>query len=243
MKNFLALCFLFYATLLFSQIEIKIEPLKNNDKNCKIRITIVNTSKLNYAIPLDNSGFKPFDNEIYWLDFETTEKLNKNLALELLIRPNVKEEYMEAFTRIPHPPDPDFINIDSLWTSMNKDFEDYEKEINSWKLDNEIEDFKKAEKNKYLINNMLFLKAGEEYSYNIQLQNTFSVEQFPFSPVSFYLIGPNQKYLINLRINITKDIKMFFTKKQLLKIKNNQLFSGIINSNNLLISFEDFSFE
>lgn len=213
MKNFLALCFLFYATLLFSQIEIKIEPLKNNDKNCKIRITIVNTSKLNYAIPLDNSGFKPFDNEIYWLNFENTEKLNKNLALELLVRTNVKEEYLEAFTRKPHPPDPDFIDIDSLWTSMNKDFEDYEKEINSWKLENKIDDFKKAEKNKYLINKMLFLKAGEEYSYNVKLQNYFYVEQYPFSDYSYYPIAPGQKYLINLRINIPINIATYFTKK------------------------------
>lgn len=239
MKQAIMIFLLLSTICVYSQIKMTVTPENNKCMlDCKMKITFINTSKNNYMIPLDTRGIRAYDGNIFWLDFKNSKKADKSLCLELSIKKSNTEFPLEATTR-KKDIDMDLINFDSLSIIAKKENDEYQEKLENWKVKYKIKDKKKAEKNMFLNENLLFLESGQEFSYYIKFDTSFELENNYFSPESYYLITPDTKYYAVLKLKIPGNIRSYFTTEQIEKYKKYKIFTGDIISKPLSLVLEN----
>ncbi|QQV02987.1 MULTISPECIES: hypothetical protein [Chryseobacterium] len=237
-RTIMLLLYLF-AICAYSQIKLIITPQDQKCmSDCKIKITLKNVSKDDYIIPIDTSGLKAFDRNIFWLDFKHSKRVDKSLCVELLLKEKSSDTILEAVTR-KKDIDLNTNHLDSLFSVIKKEKTIYEEKIHVWKSENNIKDIWKAEKNMYIIQNLLFLKSKKQFSYYVDFDTSFDLENNYSSEESYYIIQPQKKYDAIIKLTVPFDITSYLTKEQIKRYKKYKIFKGDIVAKPLRLLLEN----
>lgn len=239
MKYIFNLLFLILGINTFSQIKLIISPLDRKCMDdCKIKVTLKNTTIDNYIIPLDTTSMKAYDNNEFWKSFVDSENVAKTLCLELYFKDSKTKKNLISLSKNRNI-DFDLVNIDSLSKSVKKENNIYQKKLELWRKKYAIKNSSFSEKNMYLNNNLLFLEAGKELSFHVKFSASFDLVNSIMSMESYYIIVPGNKYYAEFKLNIPTEIRSYFTSRQLEKYRNYKIFTGKISSNSLSVTLED----
>lgn len=227
-KRTLILLLLLSVICAYSQINMIVTaPNSKCMLDCKIQITFTNVTKKDYIIPIDTLGLRAYDQNLFWLDFNHSESVDKSLSLELLLKKNRSNEFLEATTR---KKDMDIGQLDSLLLIIKGENDKYKEKINNWKLRYKIKDSKMAEKNMYIIENLLLLKSGQQFSFYVNFDTSFDFENNHSTSESYYSIEPDTKFNAILKLKIPFNITSYLTSEQIKKYEKYKIFTGDIIS-------------
>lgn len=227
-KTFVLL-FLLLISLFKSQLSINytIEKIPNSRRHI-LNINIENNSNINYAIPIDTTGFR-----VYYPDEPSSnfyyEFADKGLGVMLLFKE--KNKYIIGESR-----SHDFRQSDlNMREDIKKQKITGEEKLKIWQEKYKIKNKLLAKKNMYLFNNIIFLQPGERLSF----QKTFDFLDFNNTDYYYnlYFLQPEIQYILRLKYSINKKIYLNLTTEQKVKLKGYKLFCGDLLSNESLFEF------
>lgn len=229
MKKFLVILILLIVNFSFSQIKLKIDDVRLIDENkYLLKISVINESKENYAVPIDTTGFRAYFSSKICPEFEDVEY--PYLAPTILIEDDSNKQIIEGdIGNIGYLDDEAIakINNGDIYRKINKD----KLLLNQWMKKERISDSLKAKINMYIINNILLLKPLEVISYQILMDTS----ELRYSKNTLlhdrYNLKENMKYNLSLAICINQKIYHNLTLNQIEKFDGNTLFTGTIESN------------
>ncbi|WP_187478116.1 hypothetical protein [Amniculibacterium sp. G2-70] len=235
MEKLLQFILIFSSIFTFSQIEIKIAPSDKRFPSTQyIKIEILNKSNHNYIVPLDTLDLRPFDDNYDWKDFDKKGVVEGSLRLQIYMKDERYKQYLFA-DNLP-------IHVNELLTKefvdkLNSEYEEKLKEQEEWKKMNNIEDGIDIEKNRYLTENMIFLRPNEKITFCKKVNDGY-VLSFSKSQKIGYFFGliNNKNYKLHLELVAPKNIKKYLSKKQKKEFSKYKIFTGIVKSN--IISFK-----
>lgn len=229
MKKLLLLLILSFSISYNSQIKLYFSVQKKiNSGKYLLKLTILNETNDFYALPLDKSGFKAYYSSEYCEDQNTINSSYRYFSPTVMIKETSKNEFLEASSRMLDIVD---VQYDSYMRKVELNKKDKEKKLFNWMYKNDIDNLFSAQKNFYLMNNMLMLKPKENVSYNIELDVNEILRSDLSTTYDYYILGFNN-YSLSLDICIEKNIYLDLTKAQKIKLKKYKLFNGNIKSNN-----------
>ncbi|REC50402.1 hypothetical protein [Chryseobacterium pennipullorum] len=232
MRKLLILLSISFYTFYNSQIKLDIlVHEKISTGKYLLRITVKNQTNDFYALPLDKTGFKAYYSSEYCASQES-EYSYKYLSPTIMLKDNSKNQFIEASSKMM-----DLVENYKDEYSKNMGFSDKEKEelILKWKNKNSIQTISAAQKNYYLVNNLVLLRPNEEIDYNVELDMTGIPRLDIKGEYDYYFLDHN-KYALSLDLCILENVYMDLTKRQKEKLKKYKLYGGTIKSNTF--SFE-----
>ena len=243
MKNILIFIFLFFSKIFFSQ-DIKME-LRIVDEN-KVLITedvieteyvfeinLSNNSDYDYIIPIDTANYRYYFPEETCANFYRLENY-PDLGIIFKIK-NEKNEYMDSLlSGFIHLTEEELLAV----SKKRKEKERIHREkIKNWKKKYHIKgDYKNIDINWYLYNQLKVLKSKKSITYlkNFNI-NEINIDLDTYPSYYYYHLDKNVDYPMFLEICIDKKIYDYLTPKQKEEFKGYKLFSGKIQSNEIMI--------
>lgn len=196
-----------------------------------LKVTIKNQTGDFYALPLDISGFKAYYSSEY-CGIQNSENVYKYFSPTIMLKDNSNNELIEASGR-----KLDIIDAhrDEYLKKLQIERAGREKDILHWKNKNRIKKISDAEKNYYLMYNLLLLKPNEELSYIIELDLTEILRSDIETWYDYYVLNFHN-YTFSLDLCILKENYLDLTNRQREELKKYKLFEGTVKS-------EGFSFD
>ncbi len=243
MKNILIFIFLFFSKIFFSQ-DIKME-LRIVDEN-KVLITedvieteyvfeinLSNNSDYDYIIPIDTANYRYYFPEETCANFYRLENY-PDLGIIFKIK-NEKNEYMDSLlSGFIHLTEEELLAV----SKKRKEKERIHREkIKNWKRKYHIKgDYKNIDINWYLYNQLKVLKSKKSITYlkNFNI-NEINIDLDTYPSYYYYHLDKNVDYPMFLEICIDEKIYDYLTPKQKEEFKGYKLFSGKIQSNEIMI--------
>lgn len=228
----------FYSSFFISQVKVDIKFVNTENELVKgklLEINITNNSDFDYVLPIDTADFDTFYFTEKCIDFSDLDS-NENLMFKIDLK-NVNDSISEM--SFPHykligqidRKSKYFIKEmnrrDSLIKSQNK-------RIILWKKQNKIQQNNNwVIKNKYLISNLIFIKAKKQ----IKFYKYFNTKRINLNSISgdydYFNLAQDNKYKFSLKYCIDNIVYQYITEKQKNTIKGYKLFTGILESNKI----------
>jgi len=226
MKQILIIITLLAYALSFGQIEIKIISLNKSSEEEKLSISITNVTDSYYAIPFDKHGFRGFNSEEVCNDLKTLDYPYNFFALSLIFKDKFKNEPENSLIRGLHLERLDQKETEKIKLKNQR----RHSKILDWKNKNQFKSDLEAERNFYIINNILLLSPKETKIINIEM-NVFEIMRGDTMFYDYYNLENNKKYNFSLQLCADNTIYSYLTEKQKSQLKKYIFFSGKIESN------------
>ncbi|MFP3594695.1 hypothetical protein [Chryseobacterium sp. SIMBA_038] len=231
MNKCLIIFFTFFINLISSQVNLNVVILKKNSSGQYVLgITVTNESKNNYIIPIDTTGFKAYYPSEVCSKIENTDYPYKYLGPSIIIKDINTDKYLEANPAAFDVNEKMAIEIEK---KIDSSLQKKKSIIDIWRSKEKIENYKSAEKNHYLMTNIILLKAKHSFTYEIQM-DIFDIRRSEFSlNHDKYILDEDKSYDFSLLICIDRILYNYLTSTQKKKLKNYKFFEGKIISNNI----------
>lgn len=233
MKLVLSITTLFIHVLFFGQIEIKICSLKkvSPDKE-NITINITNLTNDYYALPFDKKGFKGNNIDEICSDLKDLDYPHRFFALSLMFKDRIKGEPIESLLRSYHLQNFDENTINQINSSSNI----HKQEVLKWQEKNNLKLELDAERNFYIMNNLLLLAPKEKVTLNLNM-NVYEIKRGDTMFYDYYNLENKKEYDFNVILCADKGIYNYLTDVQKAKLKKYTFFVGKIESNKISYIF------
>ncbi|MDH6252581.1 hypothetical protein M2347_002308 [Chryseobacterium sp. H1D6B] len=228
MKQILIIIALCFYILSFGQIEIKIISLKKEPKGEKLSVSITNLTNDYYVVPFDESSFKGYNSEEVCNDLKTLDYPYNFFALSLIFKDKMKNEPENSLTRSFHPQDLDQKEADRVHLKYQKKKE----KLISWKKKNNFQTDLEAERNFYIMNNLLFLSPKEKKILNLEM-DIFTIMRGDTMFYDYYNLQNGKEYNFNVKLCADRNIYNYLTEKQKHYLQKYKFFEGQLESNTL----------
>ena len=227
MKIILSVTTLFIHVLFFGQIEIKICSLKkvSPDKE-NITLSITNLTNNYYALPFDKNGFKGYNINEVCSDLKNLDYPHRFFALSLMFEDRIKNEPIESLLRSYHLQSFDEKTINQINSLVNI----HKQEILEWQEENDLKLELDAERNFYIMNNLLLLAPKEKVTLNLEM-NVYEIKRGDTMFYDYYNLEDKKKYDFSVILCADKGIYNYLTDTQKVKLKKYMFFVGRIESN------------
>ncbi|WBV60639.1 hypothetical protein PFY12_00640 [Chryseobacterium camelliae] len=215
-KKYYTLILALFFCSVFGQLKLEFKLL-----NSIADITIYNTSKENYILPIDRFHLRPYETDCSTFANYESEFPSFGLMVNIFTSDGKRENYVMGYKH--------FDNFDSIGKKVNFKRDSFRKKILKWGEKNKIKDYNEALINYNLINNLIYLKPNEKISFKIKfdLYNITNQELIFYN----YILEKSLEYKISLSMCEFNGIDKYFTVAQKKKLKKYKLFSGEILSN------------
>ncbi|MDR2236360.1 MAG: hypothetical protein LBE92_09565 [Chryseobacterium sp.] len=182
-------------------------------------VTIHNTSKNNYVFPLDQHHLRPYEDDCdSFSDFEP-EFPSLALMINIADTGGKREDYIVGYNK----------------TDYFKEAQDkrdlLKQKIVDWGNTNNINDYQSAAINYKIMNNLIYLKAGEKISLKIKVDlYNITAQEFIFYN---YIPDKSKKYKACLSLCNYENIDQYLTSTQKEGLKNYKILTGTFESNSI----------
>ncbi|MBW8361002.1 MAG: hypothetical protein K0M56_02305 [Kaistella sp.] len=231
MKNYCTLLGVLLFSTVTAQITHQVTVIKKiSHSKFIIKAEFINESDQTYIIPLDTTGLKAYyPDEICGMD--QMEFPYKYFAPAVLLH-NQKGENVHANLKSYNVPEESMSLLSKEFDSLRQQ---YKTRISEWAKKEHISDFKTAEQNFYIMNNLIVLKPGKSFTYEIVL-DLYKVNRSElFLNFDSYMLTVNSTFTFRSLLCADKNIYSYLTKKQKKQLKKYKLFKGIIESNRIVL--------
>ena len=233
MRNILFIVIFFIYNTLFSQISMKVSVFSKKEDDYMLKIEVINDSDYDYIIPIDTANYRYYFPEETCANFYRLENY-PDLGIIFKIK-NKKNEYMDSLlSGFMHLTEEELLAI----SEKEKEKERIHREkIKNWKRKYHIKgDYKNIDINWYLYNQLKVLKSKKSITYlkNFNI-NDINIGLDIDSSYYYYHLDKNVDYPMFLEICIDEKIYDYLTPKQKEEFKGYKLFSGKIQSNEIMI--------
>ncbi|MGE8555720.1 MAG: hypothetical protein ACN6OB_17515 [Chryseobacterium jejuense] len=220
--KYFTLIFIFFTFYIFGQLKLGIELI-----GADAYIKISNNSKEDYVLPIDKYHFRPYELECdAFFDYED-EFPAFGLMVNVLSPDGNKEDYVVGYNRKP--------KFDSLVRVMDLKRNNLKEKILDWSKKNNIKDHNLAFINYNIINNLVYLKSGEELIFKIKLDlNNITNQELIFYN---YILEHSKKYKLYLTLCNFKEINKYLTSAQKSRLKDYNFFTNKLDSNIVELKF------
>ena len=234
MRNILFIVIFFIYNTLFSQISMKVSVFSKKEDNYMLKIEVINDSDYDYIIPIDTANYRYYFPEETCTNFYRLENY-PDLGIIFKIK-NKKNEYMDSLlSGFIHLTEEELLAI----SEKRKEKERIHREkIKNWKRKYHIKgDYKNIDINWYLYNQLKVLKSKKSITYlkNFNINDINIGLDINSSSYYYYHLDKNVDYPMFLEICIDKKIYDYLAPKQKSEFKGYKLFSGKIQSNEIMI--------
>lgn len=231
MKKRIVLCIILFSQVLYAQINMELKIIDENKTSYgngyTIQIVLINESKNTYIIPIDTTGYK-----IYMEGSRCDSFYRYEDFPDLGMSPMIKSDngFMEVFAGMPSF---DMKDIDSIAISRKEREKLHREKIRIWKKNHKIKgEYKNADINWYLYNQLKILESGKKITFIKRFSSVWWVSSVSFY---YYWLQENIDYPMYLEICIDEKIYDYLTPKQREEYKGYKFFSGKIQSNEITI--------
>ena len=212
---------------------MKVSVFSKKEDDYMLKIEVINDSDYDYIIPIDTANYRYYFPEETCANFYRLENY-PDLGIIFKIK-NKKNEYMESLLS-------GFIHLteEELLAISEKEKEKeriHREKIKNWKRKYHIKgDYKNIDINWYLYNQLKVLKSKKSITYlkNFNI-NDINIGLDIDSSYYYYHLDKNVDYPMFLEICTDKKIYDYLTPKQKEEFKGYRLFSGKIQSNEIMI--------
>lgn len=237
MKKIITFIISFLAIMFHAQITMDYSVVSHiGSFQLQLKINIVNHSPNDYMIPFDKSGFKGYYESEYCGDFEDQDYPYKFFAPTVMLKEENKDDYLFPNSSRGHPPVGE--GAEEYIQHLQEIVDNELNAIKDWKKKYSFKSYKSALENYYLTKNLLFLKPGERYTYEILL-DLGSIARTSTSVLYDYYFFTFVKYDLSLHLCIKEDSYKWLTKHQKKEFKKYKTFKGIIKSNSYVFKAYD----
>lgn len=186
-------------------------------------VTIYNNSKNNYALPIDQYHFRPYEKDCDAFSDHEAEFPDFGLMLNVVDPDDKKEEYVIGYNKTD--------DSNSLAKEIQSKRDNLKQMVLTWGKTNNIKDYKLAFMNYRLMNNLIYLKPGEKTSFKIKLNlyNITAQELIFYN----YILEKSKKYKLYLSLCRGKNVNQYLTSVQKRKLKEYKIYSGTLESNSI----------
>ena len=190
-------------------------------------VSIRNNSTENMVIPLDLKTIKPyFENQCSMDDYEFSYPI---LGMTLLVDNRIERIVGKVRNReILDKKD----NFAEIVKERQKIYNEYLNSLKKWMKKNKISNIDFAEKNYYLSNHLVIIKAGQQIEFKVVINFDNITNQ---KNIYYYPINWIEKNESMLSICIDSSIYDYLTEKQRKQLNKYKLFMGHIESNKILL--------
>lgn len=208
---------IFFFSSIFGQLKLEVTLI-----NSFANVTIYNESKENYVLPLDALNFRPFEADCNSLSDHEQEFPVFGLMVNIIKSNGTKEDYTIGYYK---PSD----NFDTFSDKVNIKRLDFQKKISKWGGKNNIKDYNLSFINYSIMNNLIYLKSKEKFSFNIKLDlyNVTGQKLIFYN----YLLEKSENYKFYLSMCEFGAIDKYLTSSQKNKLKKYKFFTGKLESN------------
>lgn len=217
---------LFFSIFCFGQIEVKIISLNKDTGVKKVSISITNLTNEYYVIPFDAKGFKGYNAEEFCNNLITLDYPHRFFAFSLIFQDKTKKEPESSLIRSYH-----LGHLQQSETNkINLEYQKKKNKIVSWKKKNNFKTDLEAERNFYIMNNLLFLAPKEKKVLNIEM-NIFEIIRGDTMFYDYYNLENGKGYDFNVQLCVDKSIYSYLTEKQKKDMQKYIFFVGMLQSN------------
>ena len=237
MRNILFIVIFFIYNTLFSQISMKVSVFSKKEDDYMLKIEVINDSDYDYIIPIDTANYRYYFPEETCANFYRLENYpDLGIIFKIKNKKNEYNEYMDSLlSGFIHLTEEELLAI----SEKRKEKERIHREkIKNWKRKYHIKgDYKNIDINWYLYNQLKVLKSKKSITYlkNFNINNINIGLDINSSSYYYYHLDKNVDYPMFLEICIDEKIYDYLTPKQKEEFKGYRLFSGKIQSNEIMI--------
>lgn len=212
--------------IIYSQIKFTASIVKTIDNHTYIlKVNLTNQSQENYAIPIDTTGFRAYYSPQICSKIDYPDKY---FAPVLLFKEEKSDVYIQANSGSYDLYEPIIENLEkqaAIKLQKRKNI------IKNWMIKNQFKTIEEAEENYNVVNNIVFLKPKQKFSYELRLD----ISDIRHSEISLnhdrYYLNKNNNYFFSLSICIDKSVYKLLTNQQIKQNKEYKFYHGRLDSN------------
>lgn len=186
-------------------------------------MTITNTSKDYYALPIDKAHLRPYEQNCSAFSDYESEFPAFGLMVNLVDSSNKQTDYVMGYKS--------FDDINSIKKNVDRKREKLKNRIIKWGNENKIEDYNTAFINYFLIQNLVYIKPNEKITFKIKadIYNITNQELIFYS----YNIKNIENYHFYVSLCEYTDFDKYLTSSQKKKLSKYKFFNSKLESNKI----------
>jgi hypothetical protein len=186
-------------------------------------VTIINTSKDYYVLPIDKVHLRPYERNCNTFSDYESEFPAFGLMVNLIDSSSKQADYVMGYKS--------FTEINSVKKNIDRKREKLKRRIIKWGDENKIKDYNTAFINYSLIQNLVYIKPDEKFTFKIKtdLHNITNQELIFYS----YNIKNIENYNFYVSLCEYNDLDKYLTSSQKKKLSKYKFFNSKLESNKI----------